>query len=202
MAMTQRSLQRADTRRRVLAAAAKLFSQHGFEGTATSDIAKQAGVSQGTIFQVAPNKEALLVLAFVGEVADTVAALRASSPKGARLERTLAHHFGGLLRHFGRNPALSRIIVRSLIFIPDEGIRAEHEASRLGYLQLIEGLVADAQKRGEIRRKVSPRAVAENAFALYLFVLVEMLENEGHASAQQERALESRLTLLLNGVRA
>lgn len=44
-----------------LVAAMTLFAERGFDGTATSDIAKQAGISQATIFKYYHTKQDLLV---------------------------------------------------------------------------------------------------------------------------------------------
>lgn len=46
---TSRDEQRHETRRRIIAAAVDAFSDGGFDGTSTRDIAKRAGVTQGLI---------------------------------------------------------------------------------------------------------------------------------------------------------
>ena len=45
----------------ILAAATELFSRQGFNETATSEVAKKAGVAQGTIFHHFKSKENLLI---------------------------------------------------------------------------------------------------------------------------------------------
>lgn len=50
----------AETRQRVLEAANTLFSQKGFSGTGTADIARAADVSEGSIFYHFGSKRALL----------------------------------------------------------------------------------------------------------------------------------------------
>jgi AcrR family transcriptional regulator len=49
------------TRESIDSAALDLFAEKGFAGTATSEIAKRAGVAEGTIFRHYPNKKALLI---------------------------------------------------------------------------------------------------------------------------------------------
>ncbi|AVX19487.1 transcriptional regulator, TetR family [Carboxydocella sporoproducens DSM 16521] len=49
-----------ETRQRILAAALKLFSARGYAGTSTREIAREAGVAEGTIFHYFPTKKALL----------------------------------------------------------------------------------------------------------------------------------------------
>ena len=45
----------------VLESAAQLFSESGYEGTTTNQVAERAGVSIGSVYQYFPSKEALLV---------------------------------------------------------------------------------------------------------------------------------------------
>ncbi len=58
-----REAQAAETRRRILDAAAEVFSENGYSGTSLAMIAKQAGVSVETVKQHGP-KSALLLAAF------------------------------------------------------------------------------------------------------------------------------------------
>jgi len=49
------------TVKRILDAAARIFHEHGYAGATTNDIADEAGVSVGSLYQYFPNKDALLV---------------------------------------------------------------------------------------------------------------------------------------------
>lgn len=57
--MTLRAQRQAETRRRILLAAAELFADQGFASTTTDQIAEGAGVGKGTIFYNFANKQAL-----------------------------------------------------------------------------------------------------------------------------------------------
>lgn len=46
---------------RVLDAAARIFTEDGYRATTTNDVAAEAGVSIGSLYQYFPNKDALLV---------------------------------------------------------------------------------------------------------------------------------------------
>lgn len=50
----------ADNRRKILDASLQLFAEHGYGGTPTSQIAQQAGISEGTIFRYFPGKKDIL----------------------------------------------------------------------------------------------------------------------------------------------
>lgn len=58
--MRARRYDPAETKARVLAAAHMLFSRNGFAGTGTADIAREADVSEGSIFYHFGSKKALL----------------------------------------------------------------------------------------------------------------------------------------------
>lgn len=51
----------AETVERILTAAARIFDERGYRGTTTNHVARQAGVSIGSLYQYFPNKDALLV---------------------------------------------------------------------------------------------------------------------------------------------
>ncbi len=54
------------TRRRIVEAARRLFGRDGFDATATRDLAREAGIAAGTLFNYFPTKEAL-ALCLAGE---------------------------------------------------------------------------------------------------------------------------------------
>ena len=50
-----------------------LFSEQGYDKTSTSDIAKKAGVAEGTVYKQFKNKKALLYAAILPIIRDNVA---------------------------------------------------------------------------------------------------------------------------------
>lgn len=54
-----------DKQQELLNAALKLFVENGFHGTATSKIAKEAGVANGTLFHYYPTKDELIVALYI-----------------------------------------------------------------------------------------------------------------------------------------
>lgn len=62
---------------RILAAAAVVFDEAGYAGATTNDIAREAGISIGSLYQYFPHKDALLVEMAHRHVDSVVAALDA-----------------------------------------------------------------------------------------------------------------------------
>ncbi|MEN3039537.1 MAG: helix-turn-helix domain-containing protein, partial [Candidatus Kryptonium sp.] len=52
---------RKNTRDQILSSALKLFSERGFLGATTKEIARQAGISEVTLFRHFSNKEKLFI---------------------------------------------------------------------------------------------------------------------------------------------
>jgi AcrR family transcriptional regulator len=67
---SKRELQREERRRQILDAALTVFSCKGFHATNVSDVAAQAGVSQGTIYWYFDSKEELFTAAMLSVFAD------------------------------------------------------------------------------------------------------------------------------------
>jgi len=63
-----RRLVRAKNRERLLQAASELFSQRGYRGTTTRDVADAAGITERTLFRHVPSKAALFREAVIAPV--------------------------------------------------------------------------------------------------------------------------------------
>ena len=65
-----------DKRDRILSAAERIFARHGFYAAKVSDVAKEAGVADGTIYLYFKNKDDLLISLFERRMHDVNARLR------------------------------------------------------------------------------------------------------------------------------
>jgi TetR/AcrR family transcriptional regulator, fatty acid metabolism regulator protein len=102
---------KADTRRRVLAAALEVFAREGYHAARMDAIAEAAGASKGALYFHFPGKLELfsaLVDEFASELAADVAATIAAHRGGvARVEAAVT----AALAVFGRRQALARIVL-------------------------------------------------------------------------------------------
>src|SRR5580692_2393020 len=67
-----------DKRERILAAAERTFARHGFFTAKVADVAKEAGVADGTIYLYFKNKDDLLISVFERRMTQVNAAMRAA----------------------------------------------------------------------------------------------------------------------------
>src|SRR5215469_8567457 len=77
----ERAPRGGDKRQRILRAAVKVFAKNGFYATRVSEVAKAAGVADGTIYLYFKSKDELLVSLFEDRVDKLLAFMREELPK-------------------------------------------------------------------------------------------------------------------------
>src|SRR5580692_2635315 len=75
-----RPLRTGDKRERILNAAVRVFAKKGFHATRVSEVAKAAGVADGTIYLYFKSKEQLLVSLFEDRIERLLTFLRTALP--------------------------------------------------------------------------------------------------------------------------
>lgn len=103
-----------DARQRILLAASSLFAERGFEGVSTTQIARQAGITQPLIHYHFKNKEALwkcTVAHLFGQLRDTLERLELRTQRLDGLERfeTL---IAGYVEFVSCHPELGQFVLR------------------------------------------------------------------------------------------
>jgi AcrR family transcriptional regulator len=109
---------------RILAAAADLFSRHGFRGATTRRIAQQAGVNEVTIFRSFGNKERLMAEAIHAHAAQSRIAPLPTNPGDP--ERELITWCSAQLQHLRRSRSLIRTCMGELEERPAFAPEAAH----------------------------------------------------------------------------
>ncbi len=162
----RRRFRRAPDEKRsaILGAARQRFSESGYTAATTSEIAKRAGVSEGTVFHHFQSKQGLLRAAaaeYGQELMELVLAMREAGPNP--LERTL-ESVVEFVRERGRF---------GLVLLRDTRVpKAVRGEIRDGIVAIISGWIASGARKGTIRQ-LDPRIGAEYVFA----VLETMLES-------------------------
>ena len=162
-----RSSRAADTRLRIQKSARRLIAASGFENTAITAIAKDAGVSPQTIYSVFGSKAAIVasMLTHLEEEAgeaDSLAALMAEdNPR-----RQLQIFSEWIRRLFDMSADIFTVVAQS----PDEPslveIRENGDARRLGGCKMLAGKWAEA---GVLNDKYDADAAAEQFWLLTSF---------------------------------
>jgi len=159
---SRREHNRGEQRKRILAAAVRLFSERGVGNVTVTDVAAQAGVSRATVFNHFGTKHALVEgiaedaidhfrQMLINALADTKAPTQA-------LVRALFEETGAAIeedRRFYRDVFQEVAKVRVSLDKGGPGQRATWEA-----LRLLAELFARGQGRGEISRDYRPEELA------------------------------------------
>lgn len=195
---TRRSRNRLDKLARIEKAGRALFARRGFDATTTRAIAARADIGAGTLFLYFPKKEDLLVHLFHRDIGAVEAAMFASLP-ARPLRVQLLHVFDALFDYYARDPALSRVFVKELLFL-EAPRRDRVTAFTLDFLERLVALIAAAQARGEIAAALAPRQLAYSAFGLYCFTLINWLGGVLDGREVARAQLRASLDLLLAGL--
>ncbi|TMA29091.1 MAG: TetR/AcrR family transcriptional regulator [Deltaproteobacteria bacterium] len=154
---------RQDKRARILDAAVKVFAGRGFHSATVAEIARVAGVADGTIYLYFKSKDDLLLRLFDEKMTDLLAQLRAalaeekSAP--ARLRRFIQLH----LSLVERNPDLAAVLIVELRQSA-QFIKAADRAKLAAYVDLIAEVVRAGQETGELSAAISPATVKRAVF--------------------------------------
>ena len=111
-----------DKRSRILQAAVKVFAQLGFYNAKVSQIAKNAGIADGTIYLYFKNKDEILISFFEEEMARFIAKVSKEIESETDVKTRLRvfvkthtfrlQHFEASLRNFGTKRRLLRASVK------------------------------------------------------------------------------------------
>lgn len=169
----------AETRERLLTAAAQAFAERGYDGTRVADIAAAAGVSNGALYAHFGSKAELLVAALRAHGRPVLADMLAAEPDRSITELLLVIGRGLTKR---RDPR-GFLIVEALVAVrrDDDVARSVRDYTR-ERADWLAGLVRAAQLDGEIEPALSPDALAH--FCLLLAIGSALVTPDLHAVSE------------------
>src|SRR5215813_13377117 len=146
----QRERNKLNKLRRIKSAARELFVAKGFDDTTTREIAIRAGVGIGTIFVYAANKRDLLFL-IVNDELDKIeqmaeAAVAESASLLDNLLRVARIHY----EFFAQQPALSRLVLREMVFYESGTQAGRFQKTRERLIDLLGRIAATAMAQKTI----------------------------------------------------
>src|SRR6202008_733417 len=117
---TRRALAKLQTRNKVLAAARKLFSEHGYEGATIRDIAAAAGMSTGAVFANFSDKSDLFREIMATDMEALLGDMRDAVGKGRGVDEALLKIFSAGYAFYRNQMPLARAAF-SVSWAPQEG---------------------------------------------------------------------------------
>src|SRR5262249_4313819 len=182
-------------RARILDAAVRVFAEKGFYGAKVAEIAREAGVADGTIYLYFKSKDDLLISLFEDRMERINHALRGElgslSSAEAKLRRFIEMHLGLCEEHRPLVEVLTVELRQSAKFM------REYKNPRFAeFLKIIAGIVEEGQRSGELRGGIPPTLCARTIFgALDKLSLARALGRSDHIPADKVA------DLLIGGIR-
>jgi len=188
-----------EKRKRILKAATKVFAQKGFHGARVTEIARAAGVAEGTIYLYFKNKEDLLVSLFETHVSQLNEELRETLKTLPDSPTRLRYIVDCQLGQIRDSRELAEVL--SITLRQSNRFLRQFAAPRFTeYLEVISQVVEEGQRPGEIRRDVTPLTVARALFGALDGLLLTWALGRAPAS-RLERAGKQVADVIVQGLR-
>ncbi|HSD90195.1 MAG TPA: TetR/AcrR family transcriptional regulator, partial [Kofleriaceae bacterium] len=138
---------RGDKRERILDAAERVFAQRGFFASRVSEIAKEAGVADGTIYLYFKSKDELLISLFEERMKQVNEALSVAIA-GLSPAEQLRAFVKTYLKLIDAEPAAAEVLTIELR--QSNKFMKEYDNPRfIEFLRMLGGIVALGQERGD-----------------------------------------------------
>lgn len=173
---THRERQKEETRNLILASAYTLFQQNGYDGTTMRQLASHCGVGLGTLFKHFPDKSAILVATFEGDIDGVIQRAFRTLPR-KKLHLQLQHILTCIYGYYAGNQAFSRVLVKESLFLGGPAGEIVH-GKTMAFLQQIAELFAAATQRKEIAPVGDPLQATLSFWSFYLLGLIAGLRDE------------------------
>lgn len=153
-------------RERILAAAERIFARHGFFAAKVAEVAKEAGVADGTIYLYFKSKDDLLISWFehrMTQVNKTLAAaIEAVAPSPSA---QLCAFIKTYLRLVHDEPAAAEVLTIELR--QSSKFMKEYDNPQfIDFLRMLGGIIAAGQECGELDASVPPHVAARMIFGV------------------------------------
>src|SRR5512138_2287930 len=201
----------ADKRDRILSAAERIFARHGFFAAKVSDVAKEAGVADGTIYLYFKSKDDLLISLFERRMEEVNSRLRDATADIKSPSDQLRTFIKTYLQLVHDEPTAVEVLTIELR--QSSKFMKEYENPQFAdFLRLLGGIIAAAQEKGELDRSIPAHVAARMIFGVLdelalAWVLAKQPFGGGAAGARPKkfdivRAADWVITLVTTGLEA
>jgi AcrR family transcriptional regulator len=196
---TRRALAKQQTRAKVLAAARRLFSEHGYEGATIRDIAAAAGMSTGAVFANFSDKSDLFREIMATDMASLAEAMREAALRGRGVEDALLRMFAAGYAFYKTQLPLARAAF-SVSWAPQDGPVLRNAAKVQEIHELIAEQLSLGIERGELSQEAEIKLRTQMLFDAYLSNYPQAIFEGWSLDALQARARD-QIRILLAGAR-
>jgi TetR/AcrR family transcriptional regulator, fatty acid metabolism regulator protein len=155
----------SDKRERILSAAERIFARHGFFAAKVSDVAKEAGVADGTIYLYFKSKDDLLISLFERRMHQVNETLRKAVEPVSSPREQLRAFVQAYLQLVHDEPAAAEVLTIELR--QSSKFMKEYENPEFAdFLRMLGGIIAAAQERGELDSGIPSHVAARMIFGM------------------------------------
>jgi TetR/AcrR family transcriptional regulator, fatty acid metabolism regulator protein len=154
MASRARTDVAVDKRRQILDAAVRVFARQGFHSTRVADVADEAGVAYGLVYHYFRSKDQILNEVFSERWSLLLETIERTDGDLSPRQR-LAAVAGFIVDSYRHDPELMKVIIVEVTRAANSFGRIHLPEIRNAY-ELIAGIVAEGQARGDFRDDVDP----------------------------------------------
>ncbi|PLX85705.1 MAG: hypothetical protein C0617_03220 [Desulfuromonas sp.] len=194
-----RAAKKRETRKAILEAALRLFSEKGFEGTSMEELARAAGVGKGTIYGYFKAKDDIFLAYCEEEVEYAFQTLAETLDPEAPLLEQLMTLFMSQFDFVTRNHEFGRLMAREIAF-PKEPSPGKSKQLEDRYLQGIGEVLERAKGRGELKEGSETFWATGHFYALYLVSLSGWYAGYLQDRREVEAGMRTLLIQALNGL--
>ncbi len=198
-----------DKRERILTAAERIFARRGFFAAKVSDVAKEAGVADGTIYLYFKSKDDLLISLFERRMQQVNELLRTAVANIDSPREQLDVFVRTYLQLVHDEPTAVEVLTIELR--QSSKFMKEYENPQFAdFLRLLGGIIAAAQDKGELARAIPAHVAARMIFGVLdelalAWVLAKQPFGGGAAGARPKkfdivRAADWVITLITRGL--
>jgi len=178
----------------ILNAALKVFSETGYHKAQVARIAKEAGVAGGTVYLYFKNKEDILISLFQEKMGEFITRIEeditSAESSAEKLLRVIRSHFALL----GNDLAMARLTQIELRQADVKIGEAIHQSLRQ-YFRLIEAIISEGQRKGEIKSCCEVKLIRKMIFG----TIDEVVTSWIMSKRQEElKSLTEKVFLLLS----
>jgi TetR/AcrR family fatty acid metabolism transcriptional regulator len=152
-----------DKRARILDAAVRVFAERGFFGATVAEIARAAGVADGTIYLYFKNKDDVLLRLFDEKMTELLGEAKAAAAQEGTSSARLARLVQLQLALVEKDPELAQVLIVELRQSA-QFLKAEGRQKLAAYLDVFGQIVREGQEAGEFDPSVSPQTVKRAIF--------------------------------------
>jgi TetR/AcrR family fatty acid metabolism transcriptional regulator len=191
-----------DKRERILEAALRVFAERGFYNAKVSEVAREAGVADGTIYLYCANKDDLLIQLFEDRMDFIIQRLRGELEKADhspldQLRRLIRLHID--LAIF--DPDLAEFITVELRQ-SSKFVKEYENPQFVEYLRILRDMIEEGQRVGEIRAGMDSRLIVRAIFGALDEVLLTLTLASRTRSVDVKMAADQLADLIIDGMAA